>query len=350
MNSGADDWQPPPGAHTLDGVFHLLARAPGDDLAAPRALLRVLFQHDYWRYFRLVQSAIWELDGENEEYALRWRRGRLQDAGFPDPEDAARVYSHLREEQLTRLPVMGGGGARDGGAGADSADGDGGAADADGDDAGGDGGAGGDARVDGAGVTGDDGGGDGGHGRADADGDGVGAGGDGADGAGANRALSAAGGADGHTGAGGDDGGGGVSAGDGHAGDGDDAADAGDGENRALLPSSGGWLPELVEGAHPSYALFRALRELAAPERARVRGAFLELANRVALADAAALGEVETLLRVLEKAARLASLGLTHLARENRVAPADALRRASPERLFQIGHNLEKRAKAAARD
>jgi hypothetical protein len=54
------------------------------------------------------------------------------------------------------------------------------------------------------------------------------------------------------------------------------------------------------------------------------------------------LGDAETLPRATEKAARLASLGLAHLARENGVEPAEVLRRTTLERLFMVGANLER--------
>ena len=42
--------------------------------------------------------------------------------------------------------------------------------------------------------------------------------------------------------------------------------------------------------------------------------------------------------------ARVASLGLAHLARENGIEPAEVLRRTTLERLFVVGANLEGRA------
>ena len=56
-------------------------------------LLRSLFEASYWDYFRLMQSAIHELPTETEEWALRWRRGRLEDLGFPPREEAAALFA-----------------------------------------------------------------------------------------------------------------------------------------------------------------------------------------------------------------------------------------------------------------
>ena len=74
--AGDDDWQPPEG-QTLEGAFYYRAKDEGDDLASIGELLRMLFEDDYWTYFRVMQGVIWELDGDTQEWALRWRSGRL---------------------------------------------------------------------------------------------------------------------------------------------------------------------------------------------------------------------------------------------------------------------------------
>ena len=105
MKSNEDDWEPPDGGLTVDGVFYLVPRAATDDLSDLMGLLRALFANDYWTYFRLVQGGLWELDLESQEWAHRWRRGRLQDLGFPDLEDAKRIYSFLRADRRSELPL-----------------------------------------------------------------------------------------------------------------------------------------------------------------------------------------------------------------------------------------------------
>jgi len=99
LRTNDDDWQDPVGAETLDGQFFFRTLDEGDDAAAIIALLRTLFEHDYWTYFRLLQSVIWELAPENEEWALRWRAGRLEDMGFPPWEEAMNLYRYLPPEQ-----------------------------------------------------------------------------------------------------------------------------------------------------------------------------------------------------------------------------------------------------------
>ncbi len=100
----AEDWQAPEGGRTLEGQFYLTARREGDDLASLMRLLETLFRRDYWLYFRLLQGAIWELENELEEWALRWRSGRLEELGFPTWDDAMRIYGYIRPEKRAELP------------------------------------------------------------------------------------------------------------------------------------------------------------------------------------------------------------------------------------------------------
>jgi hypothetical protein len=107
LHSSEDGWEPPAQARTIDGQFHFFALREKDDLAEVESLLRTLFQNDYWVYFRLLQGVIWELPSETEEWALRWRTGRLQDLGFPTWEESMRIYGFIRPEALTELPEGG---------------------------------------------------------------------------------------------------------------------------------------------------------------------------------------------------------------------------------------------------
>ena len=215
-----DDWETPAGSLTIDGQFHLVPRRSGDDLEDVLGLLATLFQEDYWFYHRLLQGVLGELEIETEEAALRWRSGRLQDLGFPPLEDAKRIYSFVRKEQLAKLPS-------------------------------------------------------------------------------GPRALEV---------------------------------------GEWPLPV---WMPSLPAGTEAEHLLFRAFARLGDEERRPLLFAFLALANRVAVADAMPLGDAETLPAATEKAARVASLGLAHLARENSLEPAELLRRVPLERLFVVGANLE---------
>ena len=100
-----EEWQAPPGAQTLDGQFYTLALQQSDDVAALIRAFRILFRDDYWLYYRLMQGAMWELDSDLEEWALRWRSGRLEDLGFPAWDRAMQIYGYLRPDQRAELPA-----------------------------------------------------------------------------------------------------------------------------------------------------------------------------------------------------------------------------------------------------
>lgn len=98
------DWQPPERSQTLEGQFYFVAKDPKDDLAPILRLLHSLFQQDYWLYFRAIQAVKEEMAVENEEWALRWRTGRLEDLGFPSWDTSMRIYGFLRPDRLADVP------------------------------------------------------------------------------------------------------------------------------------------------------------------------------------------------------------------------------------------------------
>jgi hypothetical protein len=98
-----ESWDPPPGSQTLEGQFYYRARREGDDLAELTVLLKSLFEANYWDYFRVMQGPIQELPIETEELALRWRRGRLEDQGFPPREEAAKLFARIEPEGRAAL-------------------------------------------------------------------------------------------------------------------------------------------------------------------------------------------------------------------------------------------------------
>jgi hypothetical protein len=97
-------WEAPSGARTLEGQFYVVARRSGDDLEDAMRVLELLFEADYWLYFRLLQAVSWESGPDNEEFALRWRTGRLQDLGFPPRDEALAIYAAPRRSELDTLP------------------------------------------------------------------------------------------------------------------------------------------------------------------------------------------------------------------------------------------------------
>jgi hypothetical protein len=218
--NGDDSWEPPTPSHTLDGQFYLEPLRGDDDFEDLLTFLRVLFQSDYWIYYRLLQGAQWELDSDAEEWALRWRDGRLQDLGFPPLDDAKRIYAFVRPDQLGVL-----------------------------------------AKTEEYHAVGE-----------------------------------------------------------------------------WTLPV---WMPQLPVSRDQELALFRALAQLGDEERRPHAFAFMALANRVAMADELPLGDAESMPIALEKAARTASRGLEYLAQIHGVSLPEVLRRATLERLFRVGHQLD---------
>jgi hypothetical protein len=225
MKAGDDPgWQPPSGGHTIDGVFFLVARRSDDELQLALRLLALLFEDDYWFYFRLLQSVSWESSADNEEFALRWRNGRLQDLGFPTREEALAIYASPRPEELEA------------------------------------------------------------------------------------------------------------------------PGEAPPASREWHLPV---WIPDLPGAADSEHSLFRAAAQLEGEARRSLFYAFVALANQVAVADRLPLGDAESLPQAIEKAARVASLGLDWLAQRHAAAPADLLRRTPLARLFRLGFRLD-RAEGAA--
>jgi len=98
-----EGWQPPERSQTLEGQFHFVALHEKDDLDDVVRCLRLLFERDYWSYFRMMQAVMHELPTENEEWALRWRNARLQDLGFPPWDEAMGLYRHVPAEEHGRI-------------------------------------------------------------------------------------------------------------------------------------------------------------------------------------------------------------------------------------------------------
>jgi hypothetical protein len=99
-----EGWEPPVGSQTLEGQFYFGATREDDDIAAIVKLLRTLFESEYWTYFRMMQGTVWELESDNEEWALRWRTGRLLDLGFPPWEEAMSIYRFLDVGDRAAIP------------------------------------------------------------------------------------------------------------------------------------------------------------------------------------------------------------------------------------------------------
>ncbi|MEE9278909.1 MAG: DUF6178 family protein [Myxococcota bacterium] len=93
---GKED-EPPDGAFTPDGVVYF-GIPEGVSPHRVHEAVHAAFERDQPLYWRLVYGLLFESPADVEEHALRWRVNRLQDLGFPDREQAMRVYRSLRAE------------------------------------------------------------------------------------------------------------------------------------------------------------------------------------------------------------------------------------------------------------
>jgi Family of unknown function (DUF6178) len=95
---GKED-EPPDAAFTADGVVYFVVHGDAS-LHRVHEIAHATFSLAPDLYWRIAQGLIFELPAECEEYALRWRTRRLSDLGFPEPDDAMRVYRPLAPESV----------------------------------------------------------------------------------------------------------------------------------------------------------------------------------------------------------------------------------------------------------
>ncbi|WP_395829662.1 DUF6178 family protein [Archangium violaceum] len=67
----------------------------GPELAALRSILNDLIADNPFEAVRFLEATRWEVPGEMEEAAYRFRTARLEDLGFPSLEEAARLFSRV---------------------------------------------------------------------------------------------------------------------------------------------------------------------------------------------------------------------------------------------------------------
>jgi hypothetical protein len=94
------------GGMTIDGVVYYDAFSANDENRI-REILSAAFQFAPTRYWSLVYGAISKGDPESNEYAVRWRRNRLGDLGFPEREQAMRAYAPLSTHALPAVDPEG---------------------------------------------------------------------------------------------------------------------------------------------------------------------------------------------------------------------------------------------------
>jgi hypothetical protein len=91
---------------TLDDVFFVDFRTP-DSEEAFKQLLETIFAWNTKYYFNLMEDLAFGFTSENEDAALKWRKARLADKGFPDFDEALEIYQYLHRSTM-KSPSAGG--------------------------------------------------------------------------------------------------------------------------------------------------------------------------------------------------------------------------------------------------
>jgi hypothetical protein len=94
----------PDGFFTEDGVVYFRAHSDAD-FARVKEIAQCAFSEAQPRYWQIVYGAFFELPSEMEEFALRWRNGRLADLGFPTRDQAMQAYRPLKPDQVEAADV-----------------------------------------------------------------------------------------------------------------------------------------------------------------------------------------------------------------------------------------------------
>lgn len=80
---------------TAEGKYLVEILTEGDEQVFVRRLIEDFIEENPFEATRLFEATKWELGAELEESTLRWRTGRMRDMGFPDIEEALRLWNPL---------------------------------------------------------------------------------------------------------------------------------------------------------------------------------------------------------------------------------------------------------------
>ena len=86
----SDNW-----LYTAERKYLVEILAEGDDGVTIRRLLEDFIEENPFEATRLFEAVRWEVGSELEENCRRWRTGRLRDMGFPEMEEALRIWTPL---------------------------------------------------------------------------------------------------------------------------------------------------------------------------------------------------------------------------------------------------------------
>lgn len=89
-------------SYTLDGIYYFKF-INNDARLFVMPILNVLYQHNQYRFFSIVEGIIWDFEMESEEEALYWRRTRISEKGFPDLYEAMEIYQYISDNEIKLL-------------------------------------------------------------------------------------------------------------------------------------------------------------------------------------------------------------------------------------------------------
>jgi hypothetical protein len=92
---GAPEDREGPILPTPDHFFWLAVEDQGEAGRSVERLVEHLYRYDADFARKSIQAARWDLDSSLEEFAYRWRSGRMADLGFPEYYEALEVYRFL---------------------------------------------------------------------------------------------------------------------------------------------------------------------------------------------------------------------------------------------------------------
>jgi len=103
-----EEEDPGPYDEVLSNELYRVTFSDPDSLLNERVaeFLRLLRMTDLDMYYSLMQGAMWAQESDLEEWAYRWRTGRLQDEGIPDYYEALEAYHVVDVEPLDALPPV----------------------------------------------------------------------------------------------------------------------------------------------------------------------------------------------------------------------------------------------------
>lgn len=85
---------------TLDDTFFVEFKTPYLEETL-KSLLDLIFRWNSHFYFGLMEHLSSDSNLEDEEMALKWRKARLADKGFPEFDEALQIYTYLRRDSLS---------------------------------------------------------------------------------------------------------------------------------------------------------------------------------------------------------------------------------------------------------